>query len=205
MIFLAALLAAPIASAQTISPADPATASPARVDAAIAATFAGAAVAWMPRVTQDETQRLCSLRRNEPTQAEADSIVARESATLVMPAETTVLGNWRNGEKIAQNGQGGQFSDAPGTVSGGNCYACHQMAPAEISYGTLGPSLAGYGRLHDFKPEAARAAYAKVYNPQSALACSSMPRFGHNKILTEHQIKDIVAFLFAPESPVNAP
>ena len=199
LLLLAALLAAPIAHAQPIPPADPA-----RVDAAIAATFANAPAAWQPRVTQDETQRLCSLRRNEPTPAEAQAILAREAATLAIPAGV-LLGDWRNGEKIAQNGQGGQFSDAPGTVSGGNCYACHQMAPAEISYGTLGPSLAGYGRLHDFKPEAARAAYAKVYNPQSALACSSMPRFGHNKILTEQQIKDIVAYLFAPESPVNAP
>ena len=198
-LLLALLLAAPAAQAQPLPPADPA-----RVDAAIAATFANAPAAWQPRVTQDDTQRLCSLRRNDPTPAEAQAILARETATLAIPTGP-LLGDWRNGEKIAQNGQGGQFSDAPGTPSGGNCYACHQMAPAEISYGTLGPSLAGYGRLLDFKPEAARAAYAKVYNPQSALACSSMPRFGHNKILTEHQIKDIVAFLFAPESPVNAP
>lgn len=200
ILLLAALLFAPLAHAQPIPPADPA-----RVDAAIAATFAGAPATWMPRVTQDETQRLCSLRRNEPTQAEAQAIVEREARTLVFPQGAIGPGNWRNGERIAQNGQGGQFSDAPGTASGGNCYACHQMAPAEISYGTLGPSLAGYGRLHEFKPEAARAAYAKVYNAQSALACSSMPRFGHNKILTEQQIIDIVAYLFAPDSPVNAP
>jgi sulfur-oxidizing protein SoxX len=30
-----------------------------------------------------------------------------------------------------------------------------------------------------------------------------MPRFGHNKILTETQIKDLVALLMDPESPVN--
>jgi sulfur-oxidizing protein SoxX len=34
-------------------------------------------------------------------------------------------------------------------------------------------------------------------------ACSNMPRFGVNKVLSEQQIKDIVAFLFDPESPVN--
>ncbi|MEO8136346.1 MAG: sulfur oxidation c-type cytochrome SoxX, partial [Betaproteobacteria bacterium] len=30
-----------------------------------------------------------------------------------------------------------------------------------------------------------------------------MPRFGHNGILTEKQIKDVVALLLDPESPVN--
>jgi sulfur-oxidizing protein SoxX len=30
-----------------------------------------------------------------------------------------------------------------------------------------------------------------------------MPRFGHNGILTEQQIKDVVALLMDPESPVN--
>ena len=35
------------------------------------------------------------------------------------------------------------------------------------------------------------------------VACSNMPRFGANKVLTEKQIKDLVAFLFDPESPVN--
>ena len=30
-----------------------------------------------------------------------------------------------------------------------------------------------------------------------------MPRFGVNKFLTEQQIKDLVALLFDPESPVN--
>ena len=30
-----------------------------------------------------------------------------------------------------------------------------------------------------------------------------MPRFGHKGILTEQQIKDVVALLMDPESPVN--
>ena len=30
-----------------------------------------------------------------------------------------------------------------------------------------------------------------------------MPRFGHSGILTEAQIKDVVALLMDPESPVN--
>jgi sulfur-oxidizing protein SoxX len=45
--------------------------------------------------------------------------------------------------------------------------------------------------------------YAKVYNPQAFTACSSMPRFGYHGILTEQQIKDVVALLLDPKSPVN--
>ena len=37
----------------------------------------------------------------------------------------------------------------------------------------------------------------------SVFPCSSMPRFGLTKALSEQQIKDVVAYLFDPESPVN--
>ena len=194
-ILLAMLLSPCLAAAQ---PADPA-----RVDAVVAATFPGNDPAWQSRVVQDETQRQCSLSRNEPNQTEFDAIRAREAATVRFPADTVVLGDWKRGEDIAQNGRGNQFSDAPGTVSGGNCYACHQMAQTELSYGTLGPSLVGYGRSRQYAPEEARAAYAKIWNAQSVMPCSTMPRFGHNRVLTEQQVKDTVAFLFDPASPVN--
>ncbi len=45
--------------------------------------------------------------------------------------------------------------------------------------------------------------WAKLYNSQSYKACSNMPRFGHNGILTEAQLKDVMALLLDPESPVN--
>lgn len=198
---LLAILSLP-AAAQT--PTSAPVADPARVEQVVAATFAKAPADWLPRVAQDETQRQCSLARNQPDPEVADAIVTREKATVVMPKDGVVLGDWKRGEALAQNGRGGQFSDAAGTVQGGNCYACHQLAPAEISYGTLGPSLSGYGRERGFDPVEARAAYGKIYNAQSVLACSTMPRFGHNGVLTEQQIKDAVAFLFDPASPVNA-
>ena len=126
-----------------------------------------------------------------------------EKAALVFTADGKVMGDWKAGEKVANTGTGGQFSDTAETYKGGNCYACHQMAPKEVSYGTLGPSLAGYGKQKNFAPEEAKAAYAKIYNAQSVMACSQMPRFGHNKFLSEQQMKDVTAFLFDPESPVN--
>ncbi|RYX85777.1 MAG: sulfur oxidation c-type cytochrome SoxX [Bradyrhizobiaceae bacterium] len=135
--------------------------------------------------------------------AEADKITKRELARVVYPADGKFLGNWKEGAKIANNGRGGQFSDPPGTVAGGNCYACHQMEQNEVSYGTLGPSLTNYGRDRKYDPQEIKNAFTKVYDSQAVFACSNMPRFGVNNVLSEQQIKDIVAFLFDPESPIN--
>jgi L-cysteine S-thiosulfotransferase len=180
-----------------------AAADPAAVEKAFNGMFGKASPEWQARVAQDETQRICSVLKNEPSVAEFDRIVAREKATLVFPADGKVTGDWKAGQAIAQRGTGGQFSDSPGTVQGGNCYACHQLSKAEVSFGNLGPSLTDYGRDRKFAAEDAKAAYAKIYNAQSVMACSTMPRFGLTKFLTEQQIKDVVAYLFDPESPVN--
>lgn len=159
---------------------------------------------WAERLVPDETLQLCSDTKNSPSKDAAEKLVAREVAAIVYPADGNVLGDWANGEKLAQNGYGGRFTDTdPKKENGGNCYACHELAAKEIAYGTVGPSLKAYGKLRDFKPEAAKAAYAKIYNPHATLACSLMPRFGHNKFLTEAQMKDVTAFLMSPDSPVN--
>lgn len=160
---------------------------------------------WQARIDQDETQKVCSEARNAPAAAVAQQITEREKATIVFPADGNVMGDWKAGEKVAQTGTGGQFTDPPDAVKGGNCYACHQMAAKEASYGTLGPSLLEYGKNRKFKPEEAKQAYAKIFNAQAVQACSNMPRFGVHKYLTEQQMKDVTAYLFDPESPVNKP
>lgn len=177
---------------------------PAKVDAVVAATFKGASPEWKKRIEQDETQRLCSqYRPGELPEKEREATAARERAKIVFPADGKVLGDWKAGEKIAQTGTGGQFSDGPTTAKGGNCYACHQLSKAELSYGTLGPSLVEYGKNRNYGAEEAKAAYSKIYDPHAVLPCSEMPRFGSSGFLTEQQIKDVVALLFDAESPVN--
>jgi len=176
---------------------------PAAVERYARGMWSGADEEWKQRLQQDETQAVCSQFRNEPPKDVADAIIAREASTVVYPADGKLLGSWQEGEKIAQNGRGGQFSDAPDATRGGNCYACHQMAKTEVSYGTLGPSLSEYGRLREFSLDAAKEAYAKIYNSQASLACSTMPRFGVHGFLSEQQIKDVIAYLFDAESPVN--
>ncbi|MFG1392059.1 sulfur oxidation c-type cytochrome SoxX [Xanthobacter agilis] len=199
LVIAAALLAPGAALAQQIAPAPPQV-----VDTAVKASFTKLPEGWGARLIPDETLLVCSQTRNQPSPQQAQAIMAREAKTVTYP-QGRIIGDWKAGEKVAQNGRGGQFSDPPGTVSGGNCYACHQMDPREVSYGTLGPSLARYGADRKFAPEDARAAFAKVYNAQAVFACSSMPRFGHNGVLSEQQIADVVAYLFDPQSPVNQP
>ena len=175
----------------------------AALEAIVDATFAKASPEWQAQMKPDATIATCNAYRDKVPAAEAAIIEARERARVVLPSDGNVLGNWKDGFMVANNGRGGQFSDPPGTVAGGNCYACHQMDPLELSHGTLGPSLKGYGRERKFDVAEAKNAFVKIYDSQAVAACSSMPRFGTNKVLSERQIMDLVAYLFDPESPVN--
>ncbi len=200
-VIAASILCAPACVTETLAQ----KVTSAAVEQVVKGTWKAPAEGWQSRVDQDETQRVCSETRNNPKGAAYDAILAREIATIAFPADGQVLGNWKEGEKVAQIGTGGQFSDKADGPRGGNCYACHQMAPKELSYGTLGPSLAEYGKIRKYAAADAKAAYGKIYNAQSVQVCSNMPRFGHNKFLTEQQMKDVTAYLFDPESPVNKP
>jgi sulfur-oxidizing protein SoxX len=177
---------------------------PARVDAAVKSAFPTAPADWQSRLVPDETMRQCSAHRNAPPKAVAAAIQEREKTTIIYPSDGKLLGDWKQGEKIAQSGYGLRFTDyPPRSANGGNCYACHQMTKQEVSYGTLGPPLLNYGKLRNFAEADTRAVYDKIYNSHAAFPCSNMPRFGASKILTIEQIKDLVALVMSPESPVN--
>lgn len=193
-----ALLAALPAWAQT------STISPDRIDAVIKSAFPNAPEDFKSRLLPDATMKDCTAHANNPPPAIAEAIQKSEAATIQYPPDGKFLGDWRKGEALAQSGYGLRFSDYPPTrANGGNCYACHQLTRQELSYGTVGPSLLEYGKLRDFKAEDAKTVYEKIYDPHVALACSLMPRFGSNKVLTIDQIKDIVALLMSSDSPVN--
>jgi sulfur-oxidizing protein SoxX len=178
--------------------------TPQQVKSVLEASFKARGQAKLDRLDQDEVQRLCSQVRPDKPLApeEAQRIVQSQQATLRYPAGS-LMGDWKSGEKIAQQGTGKQYSDDPTHPSGANCYACHQLARGEVSYGTIGPSLYRFGATHGYTPEMQKYAYGKVYNSQAFSACSTMPRFGHMGILTEQQMKDVVALLMDPKSPVN--
>jgi len=168
------------------------------------ASFKEHGQAKLDRLDQDDMQRLCSEYSQKPMPKEVSEKLEREQqAAIKYPADGKYLGDYKSGERIAQSGQGMQYNDNPANPSGANCYACHQLSKAELSFGTIGPSLYNFGKIRGFTPEMQKYAYGKVYNSQAFSACSNMPRFGHKHILTEQQVKDVVALLIDPESPVN--
>jgi len=154
-------------------------------------------------VNQDEAQRLCSEYPQEVPKEIAARIEENQMKTVKYPSDGKYLGKWQEGEKIAQSGVGMQSSDKVGGVNGGNCYACHQISKEEISFGNIGPSLYHYGKLRGDSEAILKYTWAKIYNAQAFNACSNMPRFGHSGILTEAQMKDVMALLLDPASPVN--
>ena len=161
--------------------------------------------ATLERLDQDGMQELCTrYAKDGKVPADVARRIEREqTATIRYPADGRYLGDWKAGEKIAQTGVGGQWSDDPKKPAGGNCYACHELSGSELAFGTVGPSLRHFGKKRGSTPAMQRYVYAKVYNPDAFAACSSMPRFGHKAILTEQQIRDVVALLLDPDSPVN--
>ena len=168
------------------------------------ASFKESGQAKLDRLDQDEAQRVCSDYAGKAVPKDvAERIEKANMDAIRWPADGKFLGNWQNGEKIAQEGRGKQYSDDPAGPVGGNCYACHQLAPQEISYGTIGPSLYQFAKLRGYGPEMQKYAYGKIYNAQAYNACTNMPRFGHNGILTEAQMRDVTALLMDPASPVN--
>jgi sulfur-oxidizing protein SoxX len=172
--------------------------------AMLQASFQAAGQAGLDRLNQDETQRVCSdVAGKTPAKEVAEKIEKLNLATIRYPADGKLLGDWKNGEKIAQEGRGKQFSDDVAGPVGANCYACHQLTPQELSYGTIGPSLYQFAKLRGYGADIQRYAYGKIFNADAFAACSTMPRFGHNQILTEQQIKDVTALLMDPQSPVN--
>ena len=169
------------------------------------ASFREQGIAKLDRLVQDDVQRLCSEYSGDKTLPKdvAERIEKAEQASIKYPADGKYLGDWKNGERIAQTGVGMQFSDTAGAAAGGNCYACHELTKQELAFGTIGPSLYNFGKIRGYTPDMQKYAFGKVYNSEAYSACSNMPRFGHNKILTEQQIKDVVALLMDPGSPVN--
>lgn len=176
-------------------------------------SFQDKGIVKVDRLDTDEANRLCSAAdvKGKPlAKKAAKKIEADNMKTIKWPAEGKFLGDWKEGEKIAQSGRGLTWSDKADTVNGGNCYNCHQISKEEISYGTLGPSLYNYGKLRGVTDPSAAASKAiveytwgKMYNSRAYNACSQMPRAGHMGILNETQLQHVMALLLDPASPVN--
>ena len=189
--------------------------SPAELDqqaaAMMKASFRDQGIAKIDRIQQDLGQSACS-SATAPSEAVAKQVEAEALASIKWPAGGQYIGDWRKGESLAQHGRGmtGTDGSADPKGNGAQCYNCHQIDKKEISFGTIGPSLWNYGKLRGVKDPADPAAapivqytWGKLWNSKAYAACSNMPRFGHAKLLDESQIRDIMALLLDPKSPVN--
>ncbi len=154
-------------------------------------------------MNRDDAQKACSVPSGKLSPSTAKNIEKAQLETIKYPQNAKYFGDWVEGEKIAQNGRGLQSSDKLDAENGGNCYACHQIRKDEIAYGTIGPSLYQYGKLRGNSEAVIRYTWAKLYNAQAFNACSNMPRFGHQQILTEEQLRHVMALLLDSASPVN--
>ena len=133
----------------------------------IKASFAAKGIASLDRLDQDEVQRLCTEFADKPVPpAVSEKIQQSQMAAIKLPASGKLIGDWKAGEALAQEGRGLQFSDKENGPQGGNCYACHQLTHEEISYGNLGPSLFNYGKLRGQSAAVLQYTYGKIYNSQ---------------------------------------
>ena len=183
----------------------------AQAKAAIQGSFRSEGIAKVERIQQDLGQSACSGEKL-PTDAVAARIQAEALATIKPPAAGNYIGDWREGEKLAQSGRGMTWTDssAAASANGGNCYNCHQIDKREISFGTIGPSLWNYGKTRGVANPAdpvsagiVQYTWGKLYNSKAYQACSNMPRFGHAGLLDETQLRHLMALLLDPKSPVN--
>ena len=176
-------------------------------------SFQDRGIAKVSRLDQDEANRLCSAADTAGKPLDEKLAKAIEEANLKSvkwPSDGKFLGDWKQGEALAQSGRGLTWTDDAKTANGGNCYNCHQISKEEISFGTLGPSLYNYGKLRGVSdPNSAGGkaiveyTWGKLWNARAYNACSQMPRVGHMGILNQKQIQDVMALLLDPASPVN--
>ena len=176
-------------------------------------TFHSKGIAKVERLQQDDSNRLCSQADVAGKPLDAATAKAIEEANMKAmqwPSDGKFLGDWKQGNKIAESGRGMTWSDKTTSNNGGNCYNCHQITKEQVSYGTLGPSLYNYGKLRgvtDPNSPASKAVveytWGKIWNARAYNACSNMPRAGHNGVLDQDQVRHLVALLLDPNSPVN--
>lgn len=191
------LSTSPSSIAQQVDPA---------VQAVMERSFREQGIAKLDRIKQDEFQALCSdekFRTSAEGKKKAEALQAAALAAIKPPSDGKYLGDWKAGEVVAQSGRGATWSDTLKTVNGGGCYNCHQITKEEISHGTIGPSLLAYGKIRGNSEPILVYTWNRINNSKAYNACSNMPRMVHFNLLTEQQMKDVMALLLDPASPVN--
>jgi len=170
--------------------------------------FHAKGIATMDRLNEDTLQLICNRSNNNPPKDVAERLQKDQFEDIKYPADGNFLGDWKAGEKIAQRGRAMTWKDklnktSRGEPNGGSCYNCHQIGPKTTSFGSIGNNLRNFGKIRGYGKDVQKYVYGKIYNAKAFNLCSNMPRLGHSGTLSEQQIKDLVALLLDPNSPVN--
>lgn len=106
--------------------------------------------------------------------ADKRDAVRPRKATLTLPLN----GDIARGKEIAMS------------QKRGNCVTCHRL-PGDDWPGTVGNSLLQYKKYE----YTADRIYQQIYDPRIFNPTSVMPPFGSHNLLTDQEIRDLVAFL----------
>ncbi|MDO8277602.1 MAG: sulfur oxidation c-type cytochrome SoxX, partial [Burkholderiaceae bacterium] len=103
-------------------------------------SFRAQGIATLDRLVQDASNKACSEAAGQPLDEKlAKAIESANMQTVRLPANGSFIGDWREGEKLAQNGRGLTWTYSASAANGGSCYNCHQIGKAELSFGSIGP------------------------------------------------------------------
>src|SRR5262245_52169919 len=83
--------------------------------------FHARGIATMARIEPDSVQTACNLHHDYPPAEVAKPLEEAQLKAIKFPAGE-LMGDWRRGQKIAESGIGMQWTDKPGSASGGSCY-----------------------------------------------------------------------------------
>ena len=76
--------------------------------------FHASGIAKAEWLNQDELQKACTQYHNNPPPELRKKIEAAQMGTITYPADGNFMGDWKRGERIAQDGRGSTWSDKPG-------------------------------------------------------------------------------------------
>ena len=128
----------------------------------------GARPGELDRLDQDETQqRVQRLRRQGAAEGRRGAHREGEPRDDQVAGRRQVLGDWKNGEKIAQEGRGKQYADDP---KGPGRRQLLRLPPARRrrrSRTARSARLYQFGKLRGYTDEMRKYAYGKIYNAEA--------------------------------------
>ena len=80
--------------------------------------FRAEGIAGLDRIAQDETQKFCSdpvFANSKQGDKMRDKIQKMNMDSIKQPSDGKYIGDWKNGEKIAQSGRGATWTDKADT------------------------------------------------------------------------------------------